>query len=535
MRTAIVCLSALLSLVVLSHDVSAQNPWSDAYVLEMGSDTLAVERFDVSPGKLEGEIIGHAFGRTIYEVSHSGGLVTDVTLQSWRPGSFEDAPAQTAVIRMEGDSVFVKLSSSAGSVDQAFATKVGAVPYLNPSVAMLELANQLAGEFDSTVIPLFLLQGGVTLDAQVTRTSRDSLQFVIAASTVILVSDDDGVIREGSIPAQNIRIARDPGAGFPLDATSAPDYSAPSDASYIAESVEVVARSGHRLAGTLTRPERDGRLPAVVTITGSGPQDRDQAIPGLAGYRPFRDIADALTRRGIAVLRLDDRGVGESTGDFNAATSKDFADDVRDAVAYLKTRADIDSDRIALVGHSEGGLIAPMIAATDTSLAGIVLLAGPAQTGREIIRHQIRAAATDAAGDLDPAAIDSLVLAQHAEIDAMAYGSPWMRFFLDYDPLATARKVRSVPVLIVHGETDVQVTSDQAQTLATAFREGGNPEVEVVLLPDVNHLLLHDSDGHPARYTTLVDRTVVSEALEAVGRWLESRLLSGTATGVDRK
>src|SRR5262249_9218930 len=129
---------------------------------------------------------------------------------------------------------------------------------------------------------------------------------------------------------------------------------------------------------------------AIVTITGSGTEERDESIPGVKGYRPFRQVADTLGRRGIAVLRLDDRGAGGSDMGPPGPTSADFADDIRAALADLRTRKDIDGDRLGLVGHSEGGMIAPMVAATDARLKAIALMAGPARTGRKIILYQQR-------------------------------------------------------------------------------------------------------------------------------------------------
>src|SRR5205814_10708190 len=138
------------------------------------------------------------------------------------------------------------------------------------------------------------------------------------------------------------------------------DYSPPAGAPYSAETVRVPTRGGFELVGTLTRPRKPGRAPCVVTITGSGQEERDEALPTVKGYRPFRQIADTLARRGIAVLRLDDRGTGESGGRFAGSTSADFSHDVEDALRWLKRAPRIDSTRLALLGHSEGGLIAPL-------------------------------------------------------------------------------------------------------------------------------------------------------------------------------
>src|SRR4029453_85015 len=163
-----------------------------------------------------------------------------------------------------------------------------------------------------------------------------------------------------------------------------PDYSAPAGAPSPGEDVMGMTPAGHTLAGTLTLPKGASRaqpVSAIVTVTGSGPQDRDENI-GLPGFRPFRQIADSLGRRAIAVLRMEDRGTGESGGTFRGWTSADFAEDVRAGLAYLRTRPEIRADRLAVLGHSEGAVIAPMVAEKEPTLRAIVLLAGIAQRGR---------------------------------------------------------------------------------------------------------------------------------------------------------
>jgi alpha-beta hydrolase superfamily lysophospholipase len=258
-----------------------------------------------------------------------------------------------------------------------------------------------------------------------------------------------------------------------------------------------------------------------VTITGSGAQDRDEYISIAGGLRIFRQVADTLSRRGIAVLRLDDRGVGGSGGD-TYGTSADFADDIRAAVAYLRTRSEIDPARIALVGHSEGGLIAPLVARTDAKLAAIVLMAGPAYTGRAIIDYQIR---NGVAGDtsIAPAARDSAVRATKAQFDSTSGKLAWMRFFLDYDPIPTAKAVKQ-PVLILQGATDQQVRAEEAPLLEKAFRDGGNRNVSMRVFADRNHLFLRDANGHPSGYARLTQNKVDGEVLGALADWLATTL-----------
>jgi len=266
----------------------------------------------------------------------------------------------------------------------------------------------------------------------------------------------------------------------------------------------------------------------VVTITGSGPEDRDEQSGAVPGYRPFRELADTLGRRGIAVLRLDDRGVNGSDAGPPAATSEDFANDIRAAVAYLRTRPEIDPDRIALVGHSEGGIIAPMIAASDTTIRALVLMAAPASPGRDIIAEQNRYV-VDSVRHLAGAQRDSALAYARRAADSLAAKTPWLRFFYAYDPTRNARRVRS-PVLILQGETDRQVPPSQAQTLAAAFRAGGNRDVTVRLFPATNHLFLEDASGAfvdergRLRYASLPSLHVRREVLGTIADWLALRL-----------
>jgi len=255
-------------------------------------------------------------------------------------------------------------------------------------------------------------------------------------------------------------------------------------------------------------------------ITGSGLEDRDEALPAVSGYRPFRQIADTLSRHGIAVLRLDDRGMNGSDPGGRDATSMDFADDIRAGVAYLRTRPEIDGDRIALVGHSEGGVIAPMVAATDPRLRAIVLMAGTASPGREILRAQQRYA-IDSMQRLTGAARDSAVARAERATAAAAASTPWMRFFLDDDPSARARQVKT-PVLILQGETDHQVPPSEAEKLAAAFRAGGNTSVTVRLFPETDHLFVADASGG-FDYAKLPSLHVRREVLGAIADWLAAR------------
>lgn len=306
--------------------------------------------------------------------------------------------------------------------------------------------------------------------------------------------------------------------------SAVPDYSAPSDAPYSAEEVRVTSsRAGVSLAGTLTMPHHaaGARVPAVVMITGSGPQDRDEATPAIPGWRPFRQIADALGRRGIAVLRMDDRGVGGSELGPAGATSADFADDIRAALAYLRARHDVEPSRLALIGHSEGGMIAPMIAETDPALHAIVVIAGPSRTGRAVSDQQVRAALM--AHGLTGEQLESEIATNDRLRDAQVAANPWLSFWFVHDPIATAKRV-SQPVLIIQGATDTQVSPDQAEELAAGFRSGGNRDVTVRVLPEINHLMVHDPNGSFADYGKLQSLSVSPVVLAEIGDWLARKL-----------
>jgi uncharacterized protein len=316
--------------------------------------------------------------------------------------------------------------------------------------------------------------------------------------------------------------------------------------------------AGVTLAGTLTLPAGAGPHPAVVLITGSGPQDRDEAV---MGHRPFLVLADHLTRQGIVVLRCDDRGVGKSTGSFAKAIDADFVDDTLAAVAFLRTRKEIDPRRIGLVGHSEGGIVAPRAAAKSPEVAFIVLLAGVGVPMEEILLRQARdislamgigenLIARNAAtqrelfrilqSEKDPAkAEDAIRKVLHESLtamtdeqkkalgmyDAMLDGqikmmlSPWFRDMLGYDPQPALRAVKC-PVLAINGEKDLQVAAQEnLPAIREALVAGGNQRVKAVELPGLNHLFQTCETGAPTEYSR-IEETFNPAALKLVSDWI---------------
>ncbi len=518
---------AMALLAWTATHAAAQAEERSAFVLQLGSDTFAVENVTRGARRLESELTGRAFGRLILQADEGpGATIATLALRAWRPGASPDsAPGQAARIAMQGDTAVVTFSVPADAPTQRLGTRPGAIPFLNPSFALMEQAVRRARALggDTVQVPLFMVQGGQTAPATVAWRGADSATLTLGTTAIRVAVSPEGRILGGRVPSQNLTITRVEGSHVGPITVAPPDYSSPAGAPYSAEDVRVPTPGGFELAGTLTRPERQGPSPAVVLITGSGSQDRDEAIPLIPGYRPFRDIADTLSRRGIAVLRLDDRGYGASGGDAAAATSVDFAGDIAAAVRWLGDQPGIDAHRLGLVGHSEGALIGPMVAASDTGLAALVLIAGPAQTGREIIRYQ-QHWSIEHNGAIAPAERDSVMAAAEQQLEEAAARQPWLAFFLDYDPLRTAREVSDVPVLILQGGTDRQITPEQADTLAAAFRAGGNDDVTVRVFPGLNHLMLPDPSGDPAGYATLINRHVSREMLGTMADWLAERL-----------
>ena len=502
-----------------------------ALIIHRGVDTVVIDRFIRSADTLRGSV--QVMGQP--RIEYLAMLGPDETVRSLSLAIFSggpDAAPQRIRMLVRADSVIAELSSGV----QRVGTKAGAIPMFNNALALTELFTRRARANGGIAnVPYFAINGGATLDVDVRPVSADSLTVTIARQVERLSVDGRGRILGGTIAGTNLEFARlgpEASAGLVVsirDSSLAPkpDYSAPAGAPYTAEEVRVRAPGGFTLGGTLTMPRNvRGRVPAVVTITGSGQQDRDELVPYAGGIRLFRQVADTLSRRGMAVLRLDDRGVGASGGDARTATSADFADDIRAALAYLRSRKDIDGNRLALVGHSEGGAIAPMVAATDPRLKAIVVMAGPGEPGIEISMAQNRYI-LDRDTTLAPARRDSVLRAARAALDPAKQTIPWIKFWMSYDPAPVARRVRAA-TLIVQGATDRQVPVDQAAKLAALIRAGGNRDVTVRVIPATNHLFVADSSGDFSAYGTLRTNLVSSAVLGPLADWLARELSART-------
>jgi pimeloyl-ACP methyl ester carboxylesterase len=329
---------------------------------------------------------------------------------------------------------------------------------------------------------------------------------------------------------------------------------------YRAEDVAYENKAGGvKLAGTLTIPPGDGPFPAVILITGSGAQDRDES---LLGHKPFFVLADYLSRRGVAVLRVDDRGVGGSTGRISTSTSDDFAGDTLAGLAFLKGRKEIDPNKIGMIGHSEGGIIAPIAAARSKDVAFIVLMAGTGLPGAQILEAQgqliLKASGAsesqlklqrDAqkrliaiiAQEMDERVAEAKLSAELKKIVAAlpesekkalgdgggglseaavnGFNNAWFRSFVNFDPRTTLRKVQC-PVLALNGEKDLQVPAkENLAEIEKAVKAGGNGNVTTIEFPGLNHLFQPCKTGTPSEYAA-IETTIAPEALKAMGDWI---------------
>jgi len=316
------------------------------------------------------------------------------------------------------------------------------------------------------------------------------------------------------------------------------------------------------LSGTLTLPKKNGFFPSVILITGSGPQNRNEE---LLGHKPFLVISDYLTKKGIAVLRYDDRGIGDSKGDFKTATTVDFATDVESAINYLQTRKEINKNKIGLVGHSEGGLIASIVASKSKDISFIVLLAGTGIQGDKLLLLQQKLISrakgisetdikksnqtnvklfeiviqsndnqkfkTDLTNhiketlksDTSIEIPNGLTKEEFISIQVNQISNPWMQYFIKFNPASVLEKVKC-PVLAMNGEKDLQVPSNENLTaIKNALKIGGNENVTIKEFPRLNHLFQECKTGLPNEYAK-IEQTFSPIVLTEISNWILNQI-----------
>ncbi len=388
-------------------------------------------------------------------------------------------------------------------------------------------------------------------------------------SILILEISNAGIQYEGTLDDKNVFVGtfKQAGQSFPLNLTrekiEKEKINRPQEPTkpypYYSEDVKFEnTKDKIVLAGTLTLPEKDGNFPAVILISGSGPQNRDEE---LMEHKPFLVLADHLTKNGIAVLRFDDRGTAESTGNFKTATSLDFAGDVESALKYLQTRKEINKNQIGLIGHSEGGIIAPMLAAESKDINFIVLLAGTGIRGDQLLLLQqeligkasgISDTELEKVRIINKGAFDIVLKSDNTEsleteltsyikqmlkdypesekpagmseddyvkLQVKQLTSPWMIYFIKHNPAPILEKV-NCPVLAINGEKDLQVPAKvNLEAIENALEKGGNKKATTKELPGLNHLFQECETGLPAEYAT-IEQTFSPIALAEISNWI---------------
>lgn len=530
-RAAAVALAAVASVTVPAGAQrvakSPPPPRTDTthWAVIAGSDTIAVETVVRTPRRVEGDL--RLLRPRVMAVQYVMWLRPDETVDSLRTTTLDASTVARGTIVIRPDSAVLTMVApglAAPRVDR-IAVRPGTLPFINLSSGVLEQIFRRARVVGRDTVAMPILAGPQLLEARVVMVGADSAGLDLGVELRGAI-DADGTLRGAVVPAQGVRFVRT--EAFVPGAARGSAYGAPPGAPYVAENVTIRTPADVSLAGTLTLPRGASAArpaPVVVTISGSGAQNRDGEITGIRGYRAFRQMADTLGRRGIGVLRLDDRGAGESDVGPADVTTEDFASDVRAALAWLRARPEVDGARLGLLGHSEGGIIAPMVAADDTLVAAVALLAAPARPGSEVSAHQRRGVIAREPR-IPAASRDSVFVAAQAKTDTLARSGElgaWTRFWWSYDPRPAVRRVRA-PVLVLQGGTDTQVPLAHGAELASLLEASGNADVTLRTLDGLNHLFLPDPSGHADGYASLPSKAVPPAVLGIIADWFAARL-----------
>jgi dienelactone hydrolase len=532
LRRLVYCLSLSLSVVVCPGSLSAQQTDARLYRLFQGSMEVAREWYRITGRTYEYSMVIPLANLKLDsrgELDAAGRLVRGASRAFDQTG---DTTRAALTIERSGDSLAWQREVR-GTVTRGFVRGVADGVLPGQSVAAMAFAAERAAGRD-TLLHLYPLGTDSILPVTV--------QFHGDTAVITLAGIEGRVLLRGGRAAQimvpgsqargDLWNGRDSLPPLPAQHRPRADYSAAPDAPHTAEAVRVpvvgLRNDTFSLGCTLTLPKQGGpRFPAAITLTGSGQQDRDENLwPLVPDYHLYRQVAERLGAAGIAVLRCDDYGFLESGGAINTEISMlDFANAARAQLAWLRARPDIDGAKLAVIGHSEGGIVGPMVAADDPRLAALVVMAGTAKTMDEVLRDQYLGAVERTPG-LTPA--ERAAAREQALRDAAAFGGNapgYMRFARTHDPLTAARRVRA-PTLILQGMLDQQVTHGQADTLGAAMRGAGNRDVTVRAFDGLNHLFLVSpgGTGSPEEYATLREVAVPAAVLDTLAQWLTVKL-----------
>lgn len=541
---------SLAVLATTAAPVTAQSPAQSNFTIYLNSAQVGTEQITVTQD---------ANGWTISETGRFGAPL-DLVIREFTARYDKDWHAreltidssvrgQTSTIHatVSGGSVTAELSGGPGTTPQQRVEAVDpeALFLLNPTMAPFEaVAARLQTATQGTTLKLFQPgQGSLTGLVGPSTTERiQTVDRVINARRSLLTlqagsappvdaqiwADEKGRLLRLQIPSQRLEVVREDMAAV---STRRLTMSRAND-----EQVRIEA-NGFSLAGTLSKPEgKTGKLPAVVLVSGSGPTDRDEVV---AGIPIFGQLADALANAGFAVLRYDKRGVGQSGGRVESATLVDYAEDARAAVRFLYDRKDVDPRRIALVGHSEGGSLALIVASKEKRVAGLALVSSVGTTGAELNMYQVThalersnrpEAERKATLDLQKRIQDAVISGKGWETIAVPDNvrrqadTPYFQSVLTFDPEKMMKDVGQ-PILIVQGSLDTQVPpshADKLEAFAKARKKAG--AVDVVRVPGVNHLLVPARTGEADEYARLSSERISPDVIAALTTWLSKTL-----------
>ncbi len=523
-------LVGLLFLVLFSAVgvVHGSEVYEGRFIIYLGGQEIGAEEFTISDGSIATSGSLTVMGQTIQlnsELKDDSYVLNQMGISvkgSFKDGEFQAEAGPVRLTYEIGDPYVVLDNNVFAQYQQVVDLALAGVEDVTIVSPLLVLMSQ------DPVMPGQILQVGESLyhvDGDTVLLEESGIIF--DGVVYIKLLSHDGKLVVVDVPAQGAQAVHE----NYIDLTPA---QAETDGKQAGYSEDFQVSSGEvTLAGTLTLPEGDGPFPAVLLNSGSGPQDRDGNTPPEFMTDMFKLMAEYFSGLGVAVLRYDERGVGESTGDYNAATLQDLVDDVRALIAYLKNHPKIDSERIVMLGHSEGAVIAPIIAGEDTELAGIVLLAGPSTPLDEILIEQLEyQASLDILSEVERQSIRSLQpmiqqliddAAAGKEASVLPYNLDWLRQHMAHDPLEAVKLVEQ-PVLIIHGDADLKVLPYHAEALADALREAGNERVEVHMLPKTTHYFTLFPLDNP-EYDPTNPWKLEPSLFELIGNWLQATVL----------
>ncbi|MEA4882839.1 MAG: alpha/beta fold hydrolase [Clostridia bacterium] len=504
------------------------------YLISVGGRQLGTEEFTLFDSEL----------RSVVELSVGGGVSRAETVMSFSPENgaelytLDAGPGGRITVSFAGNVATVSVPGLSREIRVGSPRLILENNFFSHYQLLIAAYDEAAGGVQSFVglIPGALATATFTVERLGDAPAEGPIPL-IAYKVVIdgvigesVLADTRGRVMRTSIPAQGAEAVREE---YKALLESWEKAGAPaSDGATVAGLIEqefTVENGDVLLAAALTIPS-DGALahPLAILISGSGPQDRNGDTPPVYVTGIFREMAERLARAGIAVLRYDERGVGRSTGDFAAAGLTDLVGDVRALVEFAKARPEIDHSRIALVGHSEGGYIAPILTSEDPEIAACVILAGPSVTLDKVMLEQIEfqanyseldEATRNLSASLIPLVAQFVQDAKDGKSESALPGNlEWLRQHMQLDPIGTIRRVK-VPILIVQGDRDLKVMQYHSDALANAAIEAGNPNVTAIRLAYVSHEFLQFPYGNP-NFDPMTPMTVVTELYDSVQGWL---------------